>query len=231
MADGPIAYWRMDTANGKSTIDDHGSLNLPLTLSSSGVTRGYPSALESEPDPALGFDGVTGVATLTANASTPLAFASENDHWTIEAWAKRDDLDAGTGSFRYVVDYSYGNANARAGYIFYYDVNLDQMAFEYCDGSACIRILATVGHAPLGEWHMWSIVKAGPEIDIYRDGAFENKGVTPTAMGARPSASFVIGDEEGASGHHWPGGLDEIAIFDKALDASALGKHFAASGR
>lgn len=229
MADGPIAYWRMDTTVGNNVIADKTVSHRDLALGA-GVTLGVPGATKSEAEPAIAFDGVNGYAALDSNASTAFAFASASDHFTIEVWARRETPDAGPSSYAHVLGYSAGNGTNRVGYILYYTAANDTMSFEYDDGNANILLASTGGDVQIGAWHLWTVTKAGASLILYRDGLVASQKSAPTAMGTRPSASFVVGRDSTTGVYNWPGEIDEIAIFDKALGPSTIGKHYKAAG-
>src|SRR5262252_5774576 len=74
VADGAIAYWRLDERSGTTAVDVIGGVNGTIT---GGVTLGQAGAL-SDGNPAMTFDGSTG-KIVTGNVVFPAAY-------TVETW-------------------------------------------------------------------------------------------------------------------------------------------------
>ncbi len=72
---------------------------------------------------------------------------------------------------------------------------------------------------PMEEWHHIAVVGTGMELRLFVDGELVQTGGTPTGSYGNSNDRFNIGGGGifDASGNHFKGVIDEVAVFDKAL--------------
>jgi len=218
---GLLSYWRLGDAGGSSTlIDSFGTSNATVNGS---PTLGVGGALGGDADSAASFDGLDDAAT----ANLALSGTSKV---TVEFWMKwngfanDDDL---------AMEYT-PNFNSFAGG-FLIDPNAPQEAGKFGvaigNGSARNNVFFTRPSA--GVWHHYAFVMdtalgAADQIKPFVDGkpvAF-TKTDSGTGAGnfANSSLHFM---SRAASALFGAGSLDEVAIYNRALDASTIAAHYA----
>lgn len=208
IADGAVAYWRLDEASGNA-LSQVG--NFPGTVTG-GVTRGQPGAL-ADGNTAMAFDGTTGkiVTAATVTLATPFA---------VECWLRPTA----------VADHAlWGTEPTGTGESF--------LSNTYVSGPSSIigvhvganDVYATVPRLDDGRWHhaVFSF-PGGTSAAIYIDGVVAlnnaNALVAPLAVTQRRldiGSSFTFGDR------FWNGGLDEVAIYPTALTLQQIAAHYA----
>lgn len=91
----------------------------------------------------------------------------------------------------------------------------DGNAISYAGGSADIG----GGAINDGDWHhIMAVSEAGEGTYLYVDGQEVATGVAPSLTDQ--GLSLLIGENPGATGRQWNGGIDDVAIFDAPLSAS-----------
>lgn len=78
-----------------------------------------------------------------------------------------------------------------------------------------------------GSWHHIALTRADDSVAIVIDGVMRAQAVATPVTFNRTSYSIGVGSRLNAYGS-WVGGIDEISIYDQALDAATLDSHFRA---
>ena len=222
MADGPLAYWRMGVTTGLTVPDETSHLNdFILQGPKDAYALGVEGAIAGDGDTAIRFDGIAG----NARATNPRAFDfAGKAPFTIELWAKRETLDHGF-HYQHMLTESQGSTGNRTGFDLYVlpepsAGEKEQTSFQYNALGA-----ESAGFAPLvapGRWAHYVAAFDGTNITLYVDG---------TADTARPisgpltltTAQLIVGGAEGDN--YFPGAIDEVAIYDKALTNTRIALH------
>jgi hypothetical protein len=207
----PIAYYRLDAPAGKSQV---GSTTYKSQGGASSATPGAPIGVADSHSLQLnGRDG----SIVTTQTGGVVAGAS------IMAWVNLADLPSKTGRLVYVAGESeYGN-----------DLDLQ---FDTDNG---IKFWTTssgsVSYSPapatlVNRWHMILVTvdMATKARAIYWDGklAASDKGASNVAK----KSVFTIGASPVFTGRNFDGGIEEVALWNRAVKASEVGAIFAASG-
>ena len=114
-------------------------------------------------------------------------------------------------------------------------------AFNAVDGVALVRerdnaLRAVVAGLELrtpalslapGSWHHIALTRAEDRVAIYVDGTVRTERAATALAIDKTSYSVGVGSHFGAYGS-WDGGIDEIALYDRALDAATVDAHFRA---
>ncbi len=204
----PLGYYRFDATKGKSLV---GSTEYK---SSGGVTTGEPGATGSKFAKLDGKDGYI-LTTLRGGVGTAA---------TMMAWVNLDSLPSQTGHIFYVAGESeYGN-------------DLD-MQFETDDA---LRFFTASGGrvefrpAPTTLVHQWHMIvatldEASHARIIYWDG----KHVAADQGGGRAGKknAFSIGASTVFSGRFFQGGINDAALWDRALTANEVATIYAAASK
>ncbi|HEU5252502.1 MAG TPA: PKD domain-containing protein [Solirubrobacterales bacterium] len=218
---GLVSFWRLGDAGGSSTlVDSFGTSNATVNGS---PTLGVTGAIAGDSDTAASFDGLDDAAT--ANLSL-----SGTSKVTVEFWMKwngfanDDDL---------AMEYT-ANFNSFPGG-FLIDPNAPQESgkFGVAIGNGSTRNNVFFARPSAGVWHHYAFVMdsaaaASEQIKPYVDG--QAVAFTKTASGtgagnfANSSLYFM---SRAASALFGAGSLDELAIYNRALDASTIASHYA----
>ena len=142
------------------------------------------------------------------------SFTTSGDDVTISIWLNAINISASSPSTTGAL--VYGDAN---NFIYY---NVNEVIYAKINGSTSI-LVANSGGVPqifgTGNWHHLAVVKSGSTVTWYVDGSpFSD-------LGTGGSGGFTmnyIGAAGGSSIYFLDGQLSNVAIFESALDASAI---------
>jgi YD repeat-containing protein len=218
---GLLSYWRFGDAGGSSTlVDSFGTANATVVGS---PTLGVGGAINGDSDTAAGFDGLDDAAT--ANLSL-----SGTSKVTVEFWMKwngfanDDDL---------AMEYTPNFNSTPGGFLI--DPNAPQAEgkFGVAIGNGSSRNNVFFTRPSAGVWHHYAFVMdssaaAAEVIKPYVDGKAVSftKADSGTGAGnfANSSLNFM---SRAASSLFGAGSLDEVAIYNRALDATTIAAHYA----
>lgn len=207
LADGPVAYYRLNEASGNpqdsSTSANHAT--------STGGTPGYRQpGLLREPDTSMRFDGLTEWVGVPDHLTLDLG-----DTFTLEAWIRTDRairagenwgiVSKGSGAY-YMRVYETGQLELlRSGVadIVWSDVAVDD-----------------------GQVHHVVATKSGATVKLYVDGVDETGAVTDSTC-VNNTAGLTVGGGS-TSVELFLGLLDEVAVYPTALSAARVQMHYAA---
>ncbi len=217
VADGPSSYWRLDETGGVVAADASGNggdgqFTGPVAYGVAGVI------------------GAQGTATTLAAGATVVATASAAPSaFSAELWFRTSTTTGG----RLV-----GFGNAQTGLSSAYDKHVyltddGRLVFGVYNGSFD-TVVSAPGFAD-GQWHHVVATQGSGGMALHVDNVQVGTNPVTTNQGY---AGFwrVGGDNLGA----WPmrpttdalaGTVDEVAVYDVAIDAAAVNRHWTASGR
>jgi hypothetical protein len=206
----PIAYFRLDATSGKSEV---GSTTYK---SAGGVTTGSPGAIiAGSSNNFAKFDGASGYILTTQKGGVGTSAS-------IMAWVNLEALPSKIGHFFYVAGES-ENGN---------DLDLqfetDNVLRFFTAGGGRLEYAPPVASL-INQWHMIVVTldTATHTRTIYWDG----KLAAHDTGGGEPGkkAPFSIGASTVFSGRWFKGGIQEVALWDRALKASDVAAIYAAS--
>ncbi len=218
---GLLSYWRFGDPGGSSTlVDSYGTSNATVVGS---PTLGVGGAINGDSDTAAGFDGLEDAAT--ANLSL-----SGTSKVTVEFWMKwngfanDDDL---------AMEYTPNFNSIAGGFLIDPNAPQEEGKFGVAIGNGSARNNVFFIRPSAGQWHHYAFVMdsaaaAAEEIKPYVDG--KAVAFTKTASGtgagnfANSSLNFM---SRGGSSLFGAGSLDEVAIYNRALDAATIAAHYA----
>ncbi len=212
-------YWRLNETSGTSFAD---SVGAGTATTSGGPTLGVAGGVPNDSDRAASFDGVDDAATAPVNLSTTHAV-------TIEFWLK---WDAYSNDDRLAMELT-KNFNEEAGG-FLVDPNAPQFGgtFGVGLGLGVSRNNVFFARPSAGVWHHYAFVldtsvAGAQQITPYVDGkpVTYTKADSGTGAGIFANASLYL-MSRAAGGLFGAGDLDEVAIYDRPLDAGTVDEHF-----
>ena len=233
MADNPVGYWRLeesvnmigsafDTASGNQGSQD-GTVN-------GGVTT-VAGAIGSETsNQAMRFDGSSGYVDVQDPNGV---LGSSNANWTVEFWMKPE---GGGGAHQNPV--VKGHFSGAGGTFFNHTSGLGNLGFGINNGSP--SPLVDVDLPVDDEWVyvVGMLERDVPNIGetqgtVYLNGEFMGQGSVPAVQSDNAFEPFTIGSlyyGDPQYVNHFLGTLDEVAIYDKLLNADQIDAHYTAAG-
>ena len=230
LADEPIAFYRFEETSGM-VAENFGTLGSDadgLWMSGLGPDDSIEWEVSSEtgPNPGEGFLGF-GEENLAAsfNGDLDLLWIETQGQWlsnlgsfTLEYWVKPTNRE--------------DNGWSRVGIV----GQNDAVEYGFINGTT-IQIWTPGGGAlnttyefSDDEWHHIATIADGTQIHNYFDGELINSAGNATANYGAAEFNVHIGGGGvyDGTGNHFEGGLDEVAIFDRAIPAARVKEHFIA---
>jgi hypothetical protein len=212
---GLLAHWPLDDGSGTTVQDSSGN--------------GHDGALLGDP---LWVAGVIGSGALSFDGSDGLVEAAHDDSLSIEdaltitTWVKLNDLStyyflvckqpSGTASDNYPGNYEF-RTESGTGELQFGHQETEEEVYTFYDSTTAITA---------GQWyHVAVVVTNGGLVEFYVDGAAAGSAPQSTNFGVLNEEPVRIGGrKDGYS--FFNGFLDDVFIYDRALSASQVQKHF-----
>ena len=134
------------------------------------------------------------------------------DAFTLEAWIKRAKTGTGQGLF----------AKGARSYQVYLDAS-NQLVLRQTSIGEIAR--STVALTDTASFHHIAVTKSGSAVKLYIDGV-DRTGPVVNRTIANSTDALLIGQGTG----FFNGTLDEVAVYKRALPATAIAAHRAAAG-
>jgi hypothetical protein len=213
---GLVAYWRLDEASG-DTAADRGGQGIEATYAP-GVSLGEPGLI-GEANAAAGLGGTDDAYV---DAGDVLDFEA-GAPFSLEAWIQPDEF--ANPYPRLVMKEATDDSGNRQGYLLYISRETGRLGFErWRDGEA--NVVTTIEPIPLGEVTHVVAVYDGQAMRLYIDG--EGIAEVPAGLGLSDTPfPFRIGARADGSSP-FTGVVDEVAVYETALDAETIQAHFQA---
>jgi hypothetical protein len=203
----PLVYYRLDDSQPGVMTDTSGHGRNGSY--SGGVILQQPSLLNSDADPAVSFDGTTGIGL------GPHITTSDPNTFTLECWFRAStvagaqaliSLDSGEPVLRL-------NGNQLAA--------LASYVANICNSGTTVIVPNTTYH---GVW-----TKSAAINHLYLNGVDVTSNVTDAQFGAMSTtAVLTVGQEAHSSGgaSYFAGVIDEVAVYDFALTAAQVASNY-----
>ncbi|MBV6508723.1 MAG: hypothetical protein JJLCMIEE_01789 [Acidimicrobiales bacterium] len=209
LGEDPTGYWRLNEASVNDPAADHSGNNNDGAYHTS-VTVGVDGAIED--DAAADFNGSTSEVVL------PPLDVVEGGDFTVEAWVKTTE----NRTWRYV--FSEGNTAgiwAQWGLM----LNNGYPRLYLRQDNAVEKIVQGPATVNDNEWHHLAATRQGNTFTLYVDG--DAAGTLTHALGALTVDTTRIGDLRGWGwpNSHLDGTIDEVAVYDHALDPTEIAEH------
>jgi hypothetical protein len=201
-----LAHWPLDETAGTTLLD---AVAARVGTLVGGAVLGAQTARSDDAGAGIMLLGGSAVA-LDGAPAFPAAV-------TLEAWV---NPLPGAGGTRYILS----RGTLTAGLHLRVDsFNRLVMAVGTTAGLA----LLTGPIIPAGTWHHVAATVAGLDTGLYLDGkAVASR--TLTAPLTATTSTLYLGRYSASASSYWRGGLDEVSLYDGALDAAAVAARFAA---
>ncbi|MDB4956978.1 MAG: Autotransporter adhesin [Myxococcales bacterium] len=215
LADRPLGYFRLGESSGVTAADQ--IENGPPGLVVGNVRYGQIGALATDPDTAVGIDGVNGAV----EAGSSFDF-SANAPFSLECWVKPAAFDAG---FHTLVSRWLAPPN-NVGYNLYYQAEVVRFAREDASIGAYDATMYTGLVA-----EVYSHVVAtydGQTIALYINGRQYSQAASLTALRDLPLTFMIGASNNDPATAPLNGLIDEVAIYGTALAPTQVAAHYAA---
>lgn len=236
MGDGPIGYWRLGESAGPTAVDSSPSAaNLDYTLFPAG-DFGQPGGIVGDADTAVKFTPAplpnaplgspSTHPTIVSPNTTDFGFASGGS-FSLEYWLKVAPGNASANDAGVIVK-GYDSAQARPWYLTRYRPNVGGGTVDFFlrDPGGANSATNSSTNLTDDQWHHVVGVydSAVAEVQIFVDGVQEG------SRGGVPAAAYGTNDRPFTIGNHFNRGfdglLDEVAVYDSALDAVQVATHY-----
>lgn len=198
-----IAWWPGDGSGLDVTGNHHGAVW-------GGVT--YPQGVVSN-GPAFGLNGTDSYVAVP-DSSDLSPHVGTNGQMTVEMWIL---LTQYPGSDRVIL--SKGDPG-RWEYIFYLSSS-GMASFYVYEPAGSTSIAAAGGPIPLNDWHhLVGVLKKGEFIRLYLDGALLGESTNATVASVHGPTTLYLGCA--STGYFFNGRLDEVALYDRALEVGEI---------
>ena len=207
---GPEGYWELDETEGVVCADAAGDWSGTYR---NGVTLGGDSAMTGCPASAV-FDGSNDYV------DAGLGLEISGDELTIIAWV----LGASTGSGEdTILCQSPGGSASKRLWSLTTKSTGRNPTFRVKTSSGSTQLKADDVSLQNGQWYFIAGVYDGSKMKIYIDGVEVDSRTKSGDLVTDAAAEVWLGSEPTSQGSDpWQGGLDEVAVFDKALSAEDI---------
>ena len=232
-ADNPVAYWRLDEADGNGpAVDAVGSFDATYAPSLGTITYGVTTGIPKTTDTAA---GVANGATIQVPFAPEL---NSDTTWSLESWVQPTSLSANGGDYRVVLSSEYhlfGTGNQNDGWYIYQQPN-NSFAFVPQPANAFI----SAGSIVANNWYHLVVTDDGTNFNFYLNGVLATapypvsgfiangagiNGDGTAAIGAGLGAT-IMGQRDDGAFNTFEGTVDDTAIYNYALTADQVHSHF-----
>lgn len=205
-APGPVAHWALDDGTGTTAVDSVGGHD--ATLSGGGWVAGHLGD-------AVSLNGSSDYLSAPDDDTLDLV-----DAFTLMGWVNNDTLSG------YDLMFNKGDAGNDQNY--WLGTNGDEVTFGFHDG-AFQEFETTTANLSAGTWYHLAATfdDAADTVTIYLDGALLVSQTTTAAPLANDGALYLGRSQHG---EYVDGALDDLRIFDYALDAGEIATYAAMGG-
>jgi hypothetical protein len=247
VADGPVAYWRLDEPDGSTNASDAvGSFDGAYTPNSGTFTHDAPTGIPHETNGAIGMSGGAVVIVPYSIEINPVGA------FTVEGWFDASSATSGGNDYRTAIS-SISNPYGAgpSGWLVYQTAANNWSWWPYSGFYAGGQLTDNDQVVP-NQWYYLTLVYDGTTFIFYVDGiakasgpvsGFTQNGNVPAGGAASynynynvtpglpsyngiGSGSFVIGQRFDDAFNPFAGIVDDVAVYNKALTPAQIQNHF-----
>jgi hypothetical protein len=200
-ASGLVAYWKLDETSGPS-LDSSGNGISGIWQNGPTFTTDKPSAITFTDAGSLSFNG----SNQCVNMGNPSSLPSGNAPRTLCGWAKATNTTGGYLFFASFGTNSYGEA-----------MFLGMNGTTLYAGGGQGADLTSPGFWD-GNWHFIALTYDGTTAKLYADGVLKTSA--PESWNLVHSGCFIGCQAD--STQFWPGSVDDVRIYNRALSATEV---------
>ncbi|MGP0065513.1 MAG: LamG domain-containing protein, partial [Isosphaeraceae bacterium] len=248
LASKPMAYWRLDDIRGPIAFDSSG--NGRHARYENGVAFYLPGA----DAPGLSADKSTNRAAHLAGGRLEAKLDGLPENYTVELWfwkglpnqARTAAGDRARTTAGVLVSLVLERGRTSTGDDIGVDGMLSKPGLLFLTTNLTDKVNVNNASYWTGEteiaprtWHHLAMVRSGRRVSLYLDGKSEPEisgidGLAPAkgprvGRGAPDPALFIGGRGDGSGNTRFEGKIDEVALYDRALDADEIAAHVRAA--
>jgi hypothetical protein len=229
MADGPVAYWRLDEPDASPTaVDAAGSFDGSYNAGAGTLTFGATTGIPRETDGAIGVTGGAVVSIPYALELNPVT-----GPWSAEAWIQPATLDP--NNFRTVFSSMWNSdfGNHVFGWNVYQHV-AGVWTLNIFNGGGASTFVSDFAHNPLvpNSWYHMVITDDLNTMRFYVNGTLVGSASQAnTGFTANPAGPTVLGQRSDNAFAPFDGTIDDVAFYNYALSAQQIQAHYQATVR
>jgi len=212
MASKPVAFWRLGETASEIAVDIAGGHDAPYQ---STPTLGSPGAIQDDPDTSVTFDG------FASRVEVPHSPSLNGATFSVEVWAK---VVGGAGSYRSPL--TSRDDLPQRGYIFYATPG-DIWEFWTGQGTQDGWSVIAGPAVAYSEWTHLVATHDGVTKRFYVNGVLAGSNTAPFGPNDGKPLRIGGGATDNETGNfYFPGEIDEVAVYDKALSQAEISLHF-----
>jgi Concanavalin A-like lectin/glucanases superfamily len=236
MADGPVAYWRLNEPDGTSgAVDAAGSFDGTYNAGAGSFTFGAATGIPHETDPGV---------SVANGATVNIPYALELNPWgpfTAEGWFRPASIAANGNDYRTAFSsmYNVGGVGP-TGWLLYQQGNNTWAWVPYGANWASAFIVDTIDTIVANQWYYIALTYDGSLFTVYVNGVakgsapysgfVQNGNVPSPATGYNytysGSGPTVLGWRSDSGFNPFDGIIDDVAFYNKALTAQQVQLHY-----
>ena len=205
---GLVAWFPLDDPSGSTFVDVVGG------ATGSCMPPNCPTLTTGHRGAGYLFDGIDDcIAVPNSGAFSPAQL-------TVAIWARQDQVGgpSGVSQVSKRVDVMATALNSWQAET----LSSGVFVFTSNHGSAANDSLASTGTISLGVWHHLAIAYDGATKTVFVDGIQKMSRVVPAALAYDTHPVQIGCDDNQTIGEPWPGALDELFVFDRALSPAEI---------
>jgi len=213
LASGPLAYWRLDDT-GATAADSAGHADGPFTLTYVGSPTQSATGVmqDGSGSTSVEFNG----STQGADGSDWSNFDFGSGNFSMEAWFNADADNA-------IILQKAEFASPFEGFNFVLSASTE---VEFVAGTTSAEWgRVTSAALTTDSDHYAAVTFDGTTLRLYVDGVFVVDD-TPSGTIGDTANKVSLGYDEAGSASYWNGHLDEVAVYDRALDPDEILEHY-----
>jgi N,N-dimethylformamidase beta subunit-like, C-terminal/Concanavalin A-like lectin/glucanases superfamily len=203
------AYWRLGETSGTAATDSKGTANGTYV---NGVTLGAPDAIANDPNTAATFNGT--------NQRVSLPTLGTATDFSIEGWTNLTNASSTNNTM-------YGtNANVR---LMPRPGNSTTPTAAYAGvwlGGTEYYIQPNSPAPNVNTWVHWVMTRQGNTLTLYRNASLIGQRTDLPATATANISGFI--GAQGGSAFFLAGSIDDVAVYQSALSAASVTKHYKA---
>jgi Concanavalin A-like lectin/glucanases superfamily/Calcineurin-like phosphoesterase len=208
IADSAAAYWRLGETSGTTAVDELGSS--PGAYNN--VSLNQAGTLTCDSNASASFDGTQSYVRVPSTSALNMSSAV-----TIELWAKRRTI---TTAYQVLVGKP-GNGQSKLENYAVWLYNNRYQAF-FGNGTSSVTVISSA--VTDTKWHHVVATDDGSTVKIYLDGVL--KASTATTLALTPNSNPLNIGRANNGAYFFNGWIDEVAVYPKALSATAVQSHY-----
>lgn len=209
----PDHWWKFDETTGTPFIDAVAGYDLSWSGS---VTAGEPGAVPNS---------AASIFTNAGGYGYPSSGPVMSEDITVEAWCYISSLNSN--------DYNAlcarkDSSSTQSFFLGAWWAAGGKMGFE-CKAAGNNGIATTAEPMNDGLWHHIVGVRRGTQVEIWADGVLSGTATCGSGPLDNQHRNFKVGQYGNYSSYRWRGGIDQLALYSRALPAEEIETHHQAA--